>query len=687
MPKNKRLRHGIGAKISVYKKFLHPRALICAKYPNAAKGDVLDGLLAVRQEEILVCKRLQTCILMRHEDFDDGQLLHAVVRYCKVQQEGAPEHLFNEAQQSDHEGVEDVAVGGEEVVQREVPSILNEDASNFRAQGFEVDDDNDPAPENVPGPNDNNGDCLYCAWGSEPLDVRRAAGVRDVKPSLVNADPTLHTVLGYFIHFLPVDYIKSTMIPATNATLSEALTWDEFVRFLGLVFIMSTTQTVSRRDFWSQDAPEMFSGAPFRLHSYMSRRRFELILKHLKFTTKDPPTFKNPFHDVTDLIESWNQHTQHCFSPGWVNCLDESMSVWTNRWTCPGWMFVPRKPHPMGNEYHSLCCGLSGIMYAIELVEGKDRPREVPPPKFSQFGKTAGLLLRLTDSIHHSGRVVIMDSGFCVLLALLKLASVGVYGSAVIKKRRFWPKYILGDAIDRRFEGKEIGFVDALPGLMEGHCFKIFCMKEEDYVMKLMSTYGALRSVDEGKTQRSVTENGQRVNKSFHYTEPFFNHFKFRHQVDDHNNLRHSPISLEESISTKDWNIRVFMFILALVEVNARLAVAFFTKSPTMNQLEFRRKLAKELLEYSYALHSSGRGKRKRDTGVCPSLCGVETAPPYASLWTGTEWQYLSSKYGQHICRTIKCQKRIRTYCRCMIGHWMCPTCIGIHIASKDNAS
>ncbi len=30
-------------------------------------------------------------------------------------------------------------------------------------------------------------------------------------------------------------------------------------------------------------------------------------------------------------------------------------------------------------------------------------------------------------------------------------------------------------------------------------------MKEEDYVMKLMATYGALRSVDEGATQRSVT--------------------------------------------------------------------------------------------------------------------------------------------------------------------------------------
>ncbi len=211
MPKNKRLRHGIGAKISVYKKFLHPRALVSAKYPNVLKGDVLDDLLAVGQEEKLVCKRLQTCNVMWHEDFDDGQLLYAVARYCKVQQEGASEHLFNKAQQSDLEGVEAVAVGGEEVVQHEVPSILNKDASNFWAQGFEVDDNNNPAPKNLPGPNNNNSDCLYFPWGAEPLDARRTAGVWDVQQSMVNADATLHSVLGYFIHFLPVDYIKSNM--------------------------------------------------------------------------------------------------------------------------------------------------------------------------------------------------------------------------------------------------------------------------------------------------------------------------------------------------------------------------------------------------------------------------------------------------------------------------------------------
>jgi hypothetical protein len=72
-----------------------------------------------------------------------------------------------------------------------------------------------------------------------------------------------------------------------------------------------------------------------------------------------------PFYPVNDLIAAFNEHTQSCFRPGWINCLDESMSLWTNMWTCPGWMYVPRKPHPIGNEYHTLCCGLSGIMYAI----------------------------------------------------------------------------------------------------------------------------------------------------------------------------------------------------------------------------------------------------------------------------------------------------------------------------------
>jgi hypothetical protein len=108
-------------------------------------------------------------------------------------------------------------------------------------------------------------------------------GVRDVQPSLVSADPSMHSVLGFFLHFLPLEYFRTTIIHATNETLSDPCTWDEFLRFIAILLLFGTTQGVPRRMFWANDQhPDIFCGAPFRLHAYMSRRRFEAILKASK---------------------------------------------------------------------------------------------------------------------------------------------------------------------------------------------------------------------------------------------------------------------------------------------------------------------------------------------------------------------------------------------------------------------
>jgi hypothetical protein len=191
------------------------------------------------------------------------------------------------------------------------------------------------------------------------------------------------------------------------------------------------------------------------------------------------------------------------------------------------------------------------------------------------------LLMRLTESIHHSGRVaVIMDSGSYVLEGSGKVGFCRCRtASAVIKKHQYWPKHIDGEAKLIRISISKESWSRPIASQvhLDGTNFKVFCMKEEDYVMKLMATYGALRLVNEGATQRSVTrQSGIRENVNFNYTEPIFNHFKFRHQVDDHNNNRHSPISVEESVNTKDWRIRVFTFILAVVEVNAQTGLSIF---------------------------------------------------------------------------------------------------------------
>eukprot|EP00957_Ditylum_brightwellii_P029111 2200272-Ditylum_brightwellii.AAC.1 len=66
------------------------------------------------------------------------------------------------------------------------------------------------------------------------------------------------------------------------------------------------------------------------------------------------------------------------FSPSWVSCLDESMMFWVSKYTCPGIIVVPRKPWPFGNEWHSIACGNRKIIHPLELVEGKDKPKEKP---------------------------------------------------------------------------------------------------------------------------------------------------------------------------------------------------------------------------------------------------------------------------------------------------------------------
>jgi hypothetical protein len=96
------------------------------------------------------------------------------------------------------------------------------------------------------------------------------------------------------------------------------------------------------------------------------------------------------------LLYAFNENMAENFMPAWINCIDESMSVWFSEYACPGWMFVPRKPHPFGNEYHTACCGKSGILWSLELVEGKDWPWQLDKLDFENLGKTVGLLLRLT---------------------------------------------------------------------------------------------------------------------------------------------------------------------------------------------------------------------------------------------------------------------------------------------------
>ena len=190
------------------------------------------------------------------------------------------------------------------------------------------------------------------------------------------------------------------------------------------------------------------------------------------------------------MLQMWNNNMGTNVLPSWINCIDESMSKWINEYTCPGFMYVPRKPWKFGNKYHDAGCADSKIIWALDVREGKDQPQNLGPKEFNNFGKTTGILLRLTKPVWSTGKVFVLDSGLCVLQALVELKKKGLFVVALIKKCRYWPKYVPGDEIIAHFDNKNEGDIDAIKGTMDGVPFHIHAMKEPDYIMMLMSTYG-----------------------------------------------------------------------------------------------------------------------------------------------------------------------------------------------------
>ena len=73
----------------------------------------------------------------------------------------------------------------------------------------------------------------------------------------------------------------------------------------------------------------------------------------------------------------------------------------------------------------------------------------------------------------------------------------------------------------------------------------------------------------------------EETTRKFKYTETIANTFDYRGTVDFHNTNRHDDgtkhgLSIEETWRITNWTLRVFLFILTIMEVNSFLARFFW---------------------------------------------------------------------------------------------------------------
>ena len=237
----------------------------------------------------------------------------------------------------------------------------------------------------------------------------------------------------------PEDYLAELLIIDTKKGLSLPMDIQEFIKWVGCWLYMECWVGIeSARDWCSTTTQSMAKGAPFRINHIMSCNRFDSILSANSFTNTEL-THEYGFLNMCQLEEAWNENMAQQFFPSWINVLDDSMMEWFNKWV-PGFMCVGRNPHLFGNEWNTICCALTYILWRAQIVEDKERPSQLGPKKWEETGKTVGIMLRMGEPIFLTVKCVVLDNGFSVSKGSTSLLDFGVYVAALIKKRKYWPK-------------------------------------------------------------------------------------------------------------------------------------------------------------------------------------------------------------------------------------------------------
>ncbi len=110
-----------------------------------------------------------------------------------------------------------------------------------------MDDDNNPAPKDIPQPNevqDNHNLQVGQAWGFDGIDQQAITRVVDQSPKFQDGWNPKKKHVRYFLKLLPQNFFVNTIIAETsNALVAEKtppLTEGEFLWYLGLRFLMAT---------------------------------------------------------------------------------------------------------------------------------------------------------------------------------------------------------------------------------------------------------------------------------------------------------------------------------------------------------------------------------------------------------------------------------------------------------------
>ena len=212
---------------------------------------------------------------MHHKEFKhaDGTFinLYAIKRYWKVNQLGHLDYFFDrvQTQQENEDKIKDTLIPV--AVDDHLNGEIHTTQTNMALVNVvDVDNNNEPSPENIPQPNDAVLSPLKETWGHSGFCYQRAANMQNYKAKInFHIDNEDDYYLQLFEGMFPRD-VLDTIIEGVNKQISEdPITYGELLHWIVLWVMMSTVAGSDHRSVWSTCYLGMFYGSFFTLSNYM----------------------------------------------------------------------------------------------------------------------------------------------------------------------------------------------------------------------------------------------------------------------------------------------------------------------------------------------------------------------------------------------------------------------------------
>ncbi|KAG2211228.1 hypothetical protein INT47_006348 [Mucor saturninus] len=367
----------------------------------------------------------------------------------------------------------------------------------------------------------------------------------------------------YFLYFLPVEFISDVVIHNINQhALSIMNTWIsvtfvEYLTWIALLMNMTVMHHVDKRAYWHMGSSHLMPNINFT--EYMEYDRFFAILRvHVFEVPSGAQQLLDPLYQIRRFLDAFNKTLAKALTPGRYLCVDESMNQWLGS-GMPNLKKVPRKPHPIGQEFKTLA---DHDTYCIVQLDTVSDPAK---KKYDDVDRNLiATLKRLCEPWFFSGRTIIGDSWFgspemtCVLL------DHGLHSIMQVAKRMYWPRGMPRNDIIQCLRTERGSYVAMSKSDHNGH--NIFACAFKDKKAKVLVS-SCSTSMPSNVPHTYKGSNGQSVTMT--RPQVFHDYESHKSSVDANNNRRDNMISFHDIMKTYRWEVRFLSFVFGIAEANA----------------------------------------------------------------------------------------------------------------------